>query len=324
VVWSTAINPTVVLATKTAQGIPAGTGAFTSSITGLTAGTLYHVRAYATNSTGTAYGADVTFTTQTTVTFNANGGTGTMRNQSANIATALTANAFTRTHYTFSGWNTAANGSGTAYANGAVYPFTANATLYAQWTINPDAVILTGNAGVGGANLKYMDGTLTTVVADGSGNYTITVPSGWSGTVTPSLGSDVFCPANQAYTNVTANLSAQNYAHSACAQFNALSLWTSDFSYYPQGWRADLHPRVLGDVNGDGKDDAIGFGYGGVLVGLSNGTSFAPVTSWTSDFSYNQGWRMELYPRLVGDANGDGKVDLVGFGYAGAVVATAK
>jgi len=48
------------------------------------------------------------------------------------------------------------------------------------------------------------------------------------------------------------------------------------------------------------------------------------VSAGTSDFSYNQGWRMELYPRLVGDANGDGKVDLVGFGYAGAVVATAK
>ena len=42
-----------------------------------------------------------------TVTFNANGGTGTMSNQIANVPTALTANAFTRTGYTFSGWNTA-------------------------------------------------------------------------------------------------------------------------------------------------------------------------------------------------------------------------
>ncbi len=53
------------MATKTAQGVPAGTGAFTSSITGLKSGTLHHVRAYATNSAGTSYGADVSFTTVT-------------------------------------------------------------------------------------------------------------------------------------------------------------------------------------------------------------------------------------------------------------------
>ena len=62
VVWDTAIDPTIALATKTEQGVPAGTGAFTSNITGLTSGVLYHVRAYATNTVGTAYGEDVTFT----------------------------------------------------------------------------------------------------------------------------------------------------------------------------------------------------------------------------------------------------------------------
>lgn len=41
-----------------------GTGAFVSNLTGLTKNTTYHVRAYATNSAGTAYGADITFTTQ--------------------------------------------------------------------------------------------------------------------------------------------------------------------------------------------------------------------------------------------------------------------
>ncbi len=63
VVWDTAINPTVALATKTTQGVPPGVGAFTSPITGLTPNTLYHVRAYATNTAGTSYGADVTFMT---------------------------------------------------------------------------------------------------------------------------------------------------------------------------------------------------------------------------------------------------------------------
>lgn len=61
IVWSEVENPTIALTTKTSDG--AGTGTFASSITGLSAGTLYHVRAYATNSVGTSYGADMTFTT---------------------------------------------------------------------------------------------------------------------------------------------------------------------------------------------------------------------------------------------------------------------
>jgi uncharacterized protein (TIGR02145 family) len=59
--WSTSANPTISLTTKTVDGT--GTGAFTSSITGLTANTTYYVRAYATNSVGTTYGAPQTFTT---------------------------------------------------------------------------------------------------------------------------------------------------------------------------------------------------------------------------------------------------------------------
>jgi uncharacterized repeat protein (TIGR02543 family) len=76
-----------------------------------------------------------------TVTFNANGGSGTMTAQTAGAPTALTSNAFTRTGYSFSGWNTAANGSGTAYANGATYSFAADITLYAQWTALPSHTV---------------------------------------------------------------------------------------------------------------------------------------------------------------------------------------
>jgi uncharacterized protein (TIGR02145 family) len=59
VCWSTSSNPTTGN-DKTSNG--AGTGQFTSIITGLTVNTTYHVRAYATNSVGTGYGADKTFT----------------------------------------------------------------------------------------------------------------------------------------------------------------------------------------------------------------------------------------------------------------------
>ncbi|MFA5791962.1 MAG: DUF2341 domain-containing protein [Candidatus Paceibacterota bacterium] len=61
-VWSTSTNPTTALSTKTTDGWAIG-GPWTSGMTGLTASTLYYVRAYATNSAGTAYGANVTFTT---------------------------------------------------------------------------------------------------------------------------------------------------------------------------------------------------------------------------------------------------------------------
>ena len=62
VVWSVNANPTIA-DSKTTNGTATGTGVFTSSMTGLTPGTLYHVRAYATNTAGTVYGEEVTFTT---------------------------------------------------------------------------------------------------------------------------------------------------------------------------------------------------------------------------------------------------------------------
>ncbi|MDD6184478.1 MAG: FISUMP domain-containing protein, partial [Bacteroidales bacterium] len=58
--WSTTHNPTV-SNSHTTDG--SGTGSFTSSLTGLTASTTYYARAYATNSTGTAYGSEESFTT---------------------------------------------------------------------------------------------------------------------------------------------------------------------------------------------------------------------------------------------------------------------
>jgi len=60
VAWSTSTAPTI-SDSYTTDGT--GTGTFTSSLTGLSGSTTYYVRAYATNSAGTAYGAEVSFTT---------------------------------------------------------------------------------------------------------------------------------------------------------------------------------------------------------------------------------------------------------------------
>lgn len=61
VVWSTHPTPVTALTTKTSNG--SGTGTFSSSLTSLSSNTTYYVRAYATNSVGTAYGNEVSFKT---------------------------------------------------------------------------------------------------------------------------------------------------------------------------------------------------------------------------------------------------------------------
>jgi uncharacterized repeat protein (TIGR02543 family) len=109
---------------------------------------------YAQGSTATPY----------TVTFNGNGFTGgSMANETASGTTTLTANAFTRSNYSFVGWNTVAAGTGTSYADGASYPFTASTTLYAQWTQSTGAIAL-------------VSGSTSSTKAGTTGAITVTSP----------------------------------------------------------------------------------------------------------------------------------------------------
>ena len=77
-----------------------------------------------------------------TLHFNANGGTGSMSDMtfaSVDDTQTLTANAFTRTGYTFAGWNTEAKGGGTSYTDRqevSNLTMEESITLYAQWTAN--------------------------------------------------------------------------------------------------------------------------------------------------------------------------------------------
>ena len=76
--------------------------------------------------------------TATLITFNVNGGSGSMENQliAINDPTALAANLFVRSGYMFKGWNTKADGSGTSYTNEEVVTLvsTEPLELFAQWT----------------------------------------------------------------------------------------------------------------------------------------------------------------------------------------------
>lgn len=95
-----------------------------------------------------------------TVTFNGNGSDGGAMTDQVFLHEEtgnLTTNTFTRTGFTFTGWNTAADGNGTPYSDGAsVQNLTSIAgrtvTLYAQWTVNRYTVTFDSNKGSGSSD----------------------------------------------------------------------------------------------------------------------------------------------------------------------------
>ena len=85
-------------------------------------------------------------------------------------------------------------------------------------------------------------------------------------------------------------------------------------------WDVGTHERKLGDVDGDGKADIIGFGTSRVYIALgqSDGTFSEVIGSTTS---LTTGWSASKHERDVADVNGDGFADLVGFGGSATFVA---
>ena len=86
-----------------------------------------------------------------TVTFNANGGTGEMQQQSfaAGQTASLKANAFTRENHIFTSWNTKADGSGSSYNDCALVTVSGDMTLYAQWAVRGVSITFDSNNGSG-------------------------------------------------------------------------------------------------------------------------------------------------------------------------------
>jgi hypothetical protein len=100
----------------------------------------------------------------------------------------------------------------------------------------------------------------------------------------------------------------------------------ADFTEQSGGWSVARHPRVVGDVNGDGRADIIGFATSEVLVAFGrNDGSFSPSRRVLADFTEQAGgWSVDRHPRTVGDVNGDGRADIIGFATTHVVVALGK
>jgi len=148
-----------------------------------------------------------------TVTFSGNSSSsGSMSAQSAGTATALNSNQFLRTNYTFTGWNTAANGTGYAYDDTAVYSFTTDTTLYAQWRANRTAYTVTFYA-----NAVDATGTMSSQTADTPTALTL---SGFSRAGYNFLG------WHTSYNSASASyLDGQTYAFSSST--NLYAIWVA-------------------------------------------------------------------------------------------------
>jgi uncharacterized protein (TIGR02145 family) len=123
VCWSTSPNPSVDLVTKTVDG--SGNGIFTSNLTGLTAGTTYYVKSYATNAAGTAYGNEWSFDTAAVLP--------TITTTEITLITSTSAN---------SGGTITNNGGGTITASGIVWGTTTNPTLTTNIGITTDGTLI--------------------------------------------------------------------------------------------------------------------------------------------------------------------------------------
>lgn len=111
------------------------------------------------------------------VTFDANGGTGSMSDQYGRNSEVLTANTFSRSGYTFAGWNTSADGSGSTHADSASFAFSGNQTLYAQWTALPSAPSSSSSSSGGSSSSGATPATTTPPIILGSAPKASTVPT---------------------------------------------------------------------------------------------------------------------------------------------------
>ena len=189
----------------------------------------------------------------------------------------------------------------TSFGAGAYGPLSMDITGPGAVTVSTnqyssDAVTISGSVGVSGvgATLSYNDGASETAIADGSGNYSLTVPTGWSGTVTPSLAGDTFTPPNMTYSNVTVNQTSQDYTvagstsaptvttqevtsisdTTATGNGNITSLGTPNPTEYGVVWSTSTSPTVaLSTITTQGAIDATG-AFTSSITGLTANTTY--------------------------------------------------
>lgn len=286
VCWATTTSP-VATGLHTTDGT--GTGAFTSSITGLAPNTTYYVRAYATNSVGTAYGNEISFTTSPVVV-------PTLTTTAVSAVTASTAT---------SGGNITADGGGAVTARGVCWGTSANPTVSGPHTTNATGTgtFTSSITGLAAGTVYYVRAyatnsagtaygnqvTFTSVLGDIDGNVYTAVTIGTQVWMVQNLKTTRYND-NEVIPNVTGNTAWAGLSTPAyCWYENAVAnkdTYGALYNWYavntgklcPTGWKVPSHEdfKTLEKFLGMTQEDADLFGW----RGTDQGTEMKSTTGW--------------------------------------------
>jgi len=189
-VYATTADPTLVTGTTAAAG--SGTGSFNANLSGLSVGTTYHVRAYATNARGTAYGEDIAFTTAAALS---------APTVTSPASTADTTPTLTGTAEAFSTVSISVDGAwvGSSTSEGPSWSFTLSCLTIGSHTI---VITVTDSAG----NTASTTFTQTIVAS----SFTAPVPDGYGASATGgAAGATVVATTAAEFTTYATSSEAQ-------------------------------------------------------------------------------------------------------------------
>jgi uncharacterized repeat protein (TIGR02543 family) len=233
-----------------------------------------------------------------TASFSLSGGSGSVAPVAGSQGSQVTlpsGSGLSNPGYTFTGWNTAADGSGTEYASGATITLTSDLTLYAQWA--PDVYTVTyapGSGSVVPASAQYTVGTTGLVLpAPTYSGYTF---AGWytaiSGGALVGLAGTTFSPTQDVtlYAQWTANTYTVTYDASGGTVSPTASTFTTGGAALSLPTPSNGLSTFLGWFTAPS---------GGTLVGLA-GASYAP----SKDLTLYAQWQAPAMVTVTFDPNG--------------------
>jgi hypothetical protein len=192
--------------------------------------------------------------------------------------------------------------SGTVTAEKEGYTFTPSQRVYSgveenksnqHYTADLITITVSGNAGTGGVILNYVDGSPKTIAADGNGNYTITVPFNWSGTITPVKEGYTFAPVNMEYNALRESRGNQNYVSSEIMIIISGNTGTPGvhLSYTDGGLKT-----VVSDESGN-YSLTVPYRWSGIVTPVKEGYVFTPAEREYKNIIENQ--TGQLYSSLL-------------------------